>query len=98
MQNHETTVWFGRPRCLSLDVRRHPRRAAACLQSRPVTATATIEAIDKANRVLTLKGAGGNSVDVTAPEQMEGFNPGDTVDVTYYESLLIKVGRPAKRP
>ena len=67
-------------------------------QSRPVTATATIEAIDKANRVLTLKGAGGNSVDVTAPEQMEGFNPGDTVDVTYYESLLIKVGRPAKRP
>ena len=32
-------------------------------QSKPVTATATIEAIDKANRVVRLKGAGGNSVD-----------------------------------
>jgi hypothetical protein len=37
------------------------------------TVTATI-AIDKATRVITLKAAGGQIVDVAAPEQMQGFN------------------------
>ena len=40
----------------------------------PVTRTATIEAIDKANRTVTLKGPAGNSFDVKAPDQMEGFD------------------------
>jgi hypothetical protein len=39
-----------------------------------VPLTRSIEAIDKANRVVTLKGPAGNSVDVKAPDQMEGFN------------------------
>jgi hypothetical protein len=66
-------------------------------QSKPVTATATIEAIDKANRVVTLKGAGGNSVDVTAPDQMEGFDSlraGDEVTATYYDSIVVNVRKP----
>ena len=68
-------------------------------QSKPVTATATIEAIDQANRVLTLKGVGGNSVDVNAPEQMEGFNSlrvGDEVTATYYDSVVLFVRKPGE--
>jgi hypothetical protein len=37
-------------------------------QSTPVTVTATIEAIDQTNRIVTLKGQKGNSVDVKAPD------------------------------
>ena len=38
-----------------------------------VTRTATMEAIDKANRTVTLKGSAGDG-QIKAPEQMEGFN------------------------
>jgi hypothetical protein len=68
-------------------------------QSKPVTATATIEAIDKANRVVTLKGAGGNSVDVKAPDSMEGFNSlrvGDEVTATYYDAVVVYVRKPGE--
>ena len=66
-------------------------------QSKPVTATATIEAIDKANRVVTLKGPEGNSVDVKAPDQMEGFNSlkvGDQVTATYFNAVMLRARRP----
>ncbi len=64
---------------------------------KPVTLTATIEAIDKANRVVTLKGPKGNSVDVKAPDQMEGFNSlkvGDQVSATYFEAVAVQVHKP----
>ena len=35
---------------------------------------------------------------VTDPKQLQDLKVGDTVDLTYYESLLVKVGRPAKKP
>ena len=66
-------------------------------QSNPVTATATIRAIDKANRVVTLKGAGEDTVDVKAPDQMEGFNSltvGDEVAATYYDAIVVYVRKP----
>ena len=53
----------------------------------PVTVTATIEAIDKATRVVTLKGPKGNSIDVKTSDQMEGFGRlkvGDQVSATYF--------------
>jgi hypothetical protein len=62
-------------------------------QSKPVTVTATIEAIDKANRLVTLRGPEGNSVDVKAPDQMEGFNSlkvGDQVTATYFAAVMIR--------
>jgi hypothetical protein len=67
------------------------------LQSKPVTVTATIEAIDKANRVVTLKGPEANSVDVKAPDQMEGFNSlkvGDEVTATYFAAVMIRARKP----
>ena len=30
---------------------------------------------------------------VRDPTQLQGVKVGDTIDVTYYESLLVKVGR-----
>jgi hypothetical protein len=66
-------------------------------QAAPVTINATIEAIDKANRVVTLKGPKGNSIEVKAPEQMEGFNSlrvGDLVSATYFEAVAVQVRKP----
>jgi hypothetical protein len=66
-------------------------------QSKPETVTATIEAIDKANRVVTLKGPEGNSFDVKAPDQMEGFNSlkvGDEVTANYFAAVMIRARKP----
>jgi hypothetical protein len=66
-------------------------------ESEPVTSTATIDAIDKATRVVTLKTATGALVDVTAPAEMEGFNSlkvGDQVSATYYEAVVVHLRKP----
>ena len=73
------------------------QRSPQSLRSKPVTVSATIEAIDPATRVVTLKGPEGNSVDVTAPEQMEGFKKlkvGDQVTATYFGALAVRVRKP----
>ena len=65
--------------------------------STPVTRTATIEAIDKANRTVTLKGPTGNREEIKAPEQMEGFNSlkvGDQVTATYFTAIAVNVRKP----
>ncbi len=66
-------------------------------QSKPVTVTATIEAIDKTSRVVTLKGPEGNSIDVKAPNQMEGFDSlkvGDEITATYFAAVMIRARKP----
>jgi hypothetical protein len=69
--------------------------------TKTTTATASIEAIDKASRVVTLKGAGGQIVDIAAPEQMQGFNSlkvGDRVTATYFEAVAVSVRKPGAPP
>jgi hypothetical protein len=71
------------------------------IESKPVTMTATIEAIDKANRAVTLKGPKGNSIEVKADEQMEGFNRlkvGDQVSATYFEAVVVELRKPGTPP
>ena len=66
-------------------------------ESAPVTRTATIEAIDKANRTVTLKEPAGSSVEIKAPEQMEGFNSlrvGDLVTATYFAAYVVNIRKP----
>jgi hypothetical protein len=63
----------------------------------PVTLTATIEAIDKETRTVTLKRPTGTSVQIKAPDQMEGFyslRVGDQVTATYYEMVVINLRKP----
>ena len=67
----------------------------------PVTLTATIEAIDKETRTVTLKRPTGTSVQIKAPDQMEGFNSlrvGDQVTATYYEMVVINLRKPGDPP
>ncbi|MEN8174588.1 MAG: hypothetical protein ABFS23_02410 [Pseudomonadota bacterium] len=54
--------------------------------------TATVEAVDKTTRVVTLKGPEGNTVDITAGDEVRNFDQidvGDKVVVEYYEGLAL---------
>ena len=69
----------------------------AMYESKPVTVTATIEAIDKAERMVTLKMSDGRTEQVKAPDEMEGFNRlkvGDQVSATYLEALVVRLAKP----
>jgi hypothetical protein len=64
---------------------------------KPVTRTATIEAIDRAGRLITLKSPEGNLATVYADRHVRRFDElkvGDTVTATYYESIAILVRQP----
>ena len=66
-------------------------------ESEAKTVTATIEAVDKASRVVTLKTEAGNRLHVTAPQEMEGFNSlrvGDLVSARYFEAVVVRLARP----
>ncbi len=68
--------------------------------ARKVTATAEVIAVDPAKHLVTLRGPGGNEVDVEAqdPGQLQNVKKGDHVQVTYVEALAIKVSEaPAKK-
>jgi hypothetical protein len=65
---------------------------------REQTFRVTVEAIDPKAPSLTVKGPRGGVVPlaVGGATQLQNVKIGDTVDVTYYEALLIKVARPPK--
>ncbi len=65
--------------------------------TKPVTLSATIEAIDKSTRMITLKGPQGNLATVYADSSVKRFDElkvGDTVKATYYESIAVNVRQP----
>ncbi|HVN47119.1 MAG TPA: hypothetical protein VMT66_17990 [Steroidobacteraceae bacterium] len=61
--------------------------------ARKVTATAEVVAVNHAKHLVTLRGPGGNEVDVEAedPAQLQNIKKGDHVQVTYVEALAISV-------
>ena len=74
-----------------------PPPPPAGVQSKPVTRTATIEAIDRANRLITLKNPKGELAVIVAGPDVKRFDElkvGDTVSATYYESVAVNVRRP----
>ncbi len=63
------------------------------------TATATIQAIDTGNRLITLKFTDGMVDTVAAGPEVKRFNElkvGDVVTFRYYESAVIAVAKPGK--
>ena len=59
-----------------------------------VDVAATITAIDKATRAITLKGPKGNEVQIVAGPEVRNFaqlKVGDTVNATYAESLVVEL-------
>jgi hypothetical protein len=66
------------------------------------TETATIQQLDAARRFVVLRGADGSTLGVFAPPEFTRFNElriGDTVTLTYYESIVYQVrSRHAPKP
>jgi hypothetical protein len=63
----------------------------------PITVTASIEAIDKTARLITLKGPKGELSTVYADQSIKRFDElkvGDRVSASYYESIAVHVRRP----
>ncbi len=64
-----------------------------------VEGTLTIEAVDPAHRLITLKGPAGNTVTVIADARVKNFDQlkqGDQVFVAYYEAAAIDVVPPGQ--
>ena len=70
-------------------------------RSSSTTVKATIIAIDKENRIVTLRGPKGNDINVVADQQVQRFNDlkvGDVITATYTESLAYNVRKPGTPP
>ena len=73
-----------------------PGKAAAVAYA---NLTATVEAVDPATRVVTLKGPKGNTVDVVAGEEVRNFDQikkGDKLTVKYAEALTLELKKDGK--
>lgn len=62
-------------------------------EARTVTVRGTVEAVDKENRTVTLKGPKGGTLTLTVrdPQKLDAVKVGDPVVARYYESLAIQV-------
>jgi len=63
------------------------------------TETATVEAIEAATRTVTLKKADGTFVQIVARPDIKRFEEvkvGDTVNVKYYENVVIRLKKPGE--
>jgi hypothetical protein len=72
-------------------------QAQTVTKSDKVSATATIQAIDKANRLVTLRDEKGAEDSFVVSPEMKRFDElkvGDKVTVTYYESLVLQLRKP----
>jgi Cu/Ag efflux protein CusF len=66
-----------------------------------LTKTATIVAIDKTARMVTLKGQDGYMVDVVCGPDVQRFDAlkvGDTVTFRYHESVVSAISHPGEKP
>jgi hypothetical protein len=72
---------------------------AKTVRSEMRTETGTIEAIEASSRTLTLKKADGTFVTTVAGQDIARFaelKVGDTVNVRYYENVVVRVKRPGE--
>jgi hypothetical protein len=66
-----------------------------------VIVKATVDAIDHANRMVTLKGPKGNLMTFPVDENVARFDAvevGDEVTATYYESVALEIRKPGAPP
>ncbi|HWU38351.1 MAG TPA: hypothetical protein VN203_11955 [Candidatus Acidoferrum sp.] len=76
-----------------------PGQKPGGVATREVTATVTVEAINKKAGTVTFKGPEGNSVTVKAqdPKNLDLVKVGDNVEITYTEALGISVEKAKKK-
>jgi Cu/Ag efflux protein CusF len=69
--------------------------------SEKVTMKATVEAIDKTSREVTLKGPKGNLITLPVDDAVQRFDAlkvGDVITAKYYESVVVQVAKPGAVP
>ena len=74
---------------------------APITKTKSVSATATIQAIDATGRMITLKDESGVEDTYSVGPEVKRFNElkvGDTVKMTYYESVVLVVRKPGEAP
>jgi hypothetical protein len=80
-----------------------PAIAAAQIKTIPgdtITLTATIEAIERATRSVTLKDPDGTLTTITVPAEVTRFNElkvGDTITAKYYENVVLRKKAPGEK-
>jgi Cu/Ag efflux protein CusF len=70
-------------------------------KSASVSATATIQAIDSTTRTVTLRDEQGQEDTYSVGPEVTRFNEfkvGDTVKMTYYESMVFQIRKPGDKP
>jgi len=68
-------------------------------KERVVTLTGTVEAVDLANRVVTIKGSKGKTVNLKVGEEAKNLDQvkvGDRVVAKYYESIAFQLSKPGE--
>jgi hypothetical protein len=64
-----------------------------------IEVTATVEAVDMANRLVTLKGPEGRLVTIKAGEEVKNLpqvNVGDKVNIKYYQGTALNIHKPGE--
>lgn len=73
----------------------------AVKKERSTQVIATVEAVDQEKRIITVKGPEGNLFDIVAGPNVKNLaqvKVGDKIEVTYYESIAVKVFKPGEMP
>ena len=80
-----------------------PAVATAQIKTLPgdsITVTATVEAIERSSRLLTLKRPDGAIEMIRVPAEVKRFDElkvGDTISATYYENVVLRVMKPDEK-
>ena len=88
---------------VSLDsgtARAQDRAVTKTLTGDQKTVTATVEAIERSSRVVTLKEKNGEYTEVTVPAEVKRFDTlkvGDTISAKYYENIVLRLKLPGEK-
>jgi len=80
-----------------------PAVATAQIKTLPgesITVTATVDAIERSSRMLTLKRPDGTLETIKVPAEVQRFDAlkvGDTITATYYENIVLRVMKPGEK-
>ncbi len=88
-------LWLGA--CASMEKSSEP--VSGTISEQTVTMKATVEKVDLAKRLVTLRGPDGKVVTITVSDSVKNLpqvKVGDEVNVGYYESLAYEVKKPGE--
>jgi hypothetical protein len=84
----------------TIPARAQDRALSKTLTYEQKTATATVEAIERNSRLVTLKEENGDYTEVTVPAEVKRFDTlkiGDKITVKYYENIVLRLKLPGEK-